>query len=277
MSAGNAQLVRGGRAGSIVENGVRYEADYQVLTTDKNDGPAIVSLANGIPRYGDVYAVGTELDFGVNCISIEPRQDTTSPYKWIVHVVWSAELGSDPQNINPNPTIRPAIIRWLHEEYQEETEKDINGTLIATANGERFMPPTQVTRFRPVVHIERNYLVFNDSLQFNYLDAVNSDSWLGGTARTWRCRQLQVDPMFERNIRYKRVTAEMVYKYDEWTLTRLHEGYKYRQSSATTSLIESPGRKTPVFLDSTGVKATTPSYLTFYIHREVSFNALGLI
>jgi hypothetical protein len=277
MSAGTAQLLRYGRTGSVSEAGVSYEAIFQVITTDKADGPGIVVLATGIPRYGDIYSVGNEVDTGITAKSIVPTQDRELPIKWEVRVVYSAEI-DDPDIVNqPNPTLRPAVVRWLSEEATEPREKDAQGTLIATVNGEVFKPLSERTFFRPVVHIEKNFLVFNDLLQFNYLDSVNSDTWLGGTARTWRCRMLQVDPMFEANIRYKRVFAEMVYKHDEWTLEKLHEGFKYRFSTGSTSLRETPGRKVPYFLDAEGLRASTPSYLEFFMHREQPFNALGLV
>jgi hypothetical protein len=278
MAAGTATLLRSGRAGSISEAGVDYEATFQVLTTDKNDGPAIVALANGVPRYGDVYSVGNEIDFGIRAKSIVPTQDSNTPFRWEVRVLYSSNLGEDPEQINqPNPTLRPAIVRWLHEEATEPMERDSNGTLVATANGEVFRPLPERTVYRPVLHVERNYLVFNDTLQFSYLDSVNSDVFVGGAARTWRCKLLQVDPEFENGFAYKRVIAEFVYKHDEWTISRLHEGFRFRATAGTTTISEISARKVPVFLDSTGVYATTASYLTFYPHREISFNALGLI
>ena len=278
MAAGTATLLRGGRAGTINASGIEYEAVFQVITTDKNDGPAIVALAAGVPRYGDVYSVGNEIDFGIRANSIVPVQDSSSPFRWEVRVGYSANLFEDPTIINErNPTARPAIVRWLHEEATEPMERDANGTLVATANREVFRPLPERTVYRPVLHIERNYLVFNDTLQFDYLDSVNSDVFVGGAARTWRCKLLQVDPEFENGFSYKRVIAEFVYKHDEWTITRLHEGFRFKASTSSTSLSEVSARKVPVFLDSTGVRSTAASYLTFYPHREKAFNALGLI
>lgn len=278
MAAGTATLLRSGRGGSISDAGVEYEATFQVLTTDKSDGPAIVALANGIPRYGDVYSVGNEIDFGIRAKSIVPTQDDKSPFRWEVRVVYSSNLGEDPDQIlQPDPTLRPAIVRWLHEEATEPMERDANGVLVATVLGEVFRPLPERTVYRPVLHVERNYLFFNDTLQFSYLDSVNSDNFLGGAPGTWRCKLLQVDPEFKNGFAYKRVIAEFVYKHDLWEITRLHEGFRFRASAATTSFTEISGRKIPVFLDSTGVKATTPSYLTFQPHRSISFSALGLI
>jgi hypothetical protein len=281
MAAGQAKLLRHGRVGSIGADGVRYEAVFQVITTDKSDGPAIVALASGIPRYGDIYAVGNELDFGINCNSILPRQSKDSPFIWEVTVTYTASLLEDPEQINqPNPTLRPAIIHWLKEEYTEPMERDRDGTVVATVNNEPFVPRIERVMYRPVVHIERNFLAFNDSLQFTYLSAVNSDTWLGGTADKWLCRMLQVDPMFENNIRYKRVTAEFVYNKDEWTVDRLNRGHLYHPSTASTALL--PSREEKILkLDGTIWRSTDSTtdivYLSFYPYAQQPFNALGLV
>jgi hypothetical protein len=279
MAAGTAQLLRYGRTGSMDDQGRRWEAVFQVLTTDKSDGPATVALANGIPRFGDVYHVGTETDFGTTAISIVPTQDKDSPLKWEVRVVYSS-VSEDPVVINPNPTLRPAEVRWLREEYTEPMERDRNGTAVTNVNNEPFVPRIERTAYRPVVHIERNFLLFNDSLQFTYLNTVNSDSWLGGAADRWLCRQLQVDPMFENNIRYKRVTAEMVYNDDEWKVERLNNGYLYHPTVGSTVLLPS---RTRVILTTNGTIWRTSDgtsnipYINFYPFTARAFNALGLI
>lgn len=277
MAAGTAKLLKYGRSGDINGSGVRYEAIYQVITTDQSDGPAIVAAASGVPRYGDIYNVGNEVDFGLTVTSILPEQDRKSPFRWEVRVTWTTPQ-SDPANPpNSQPHLRPAIVRWLHEEFTEIMEKDVNGTLVATFHGEKFKPPLEVTRYRPVLHIERNFLAFNDSLQFDYIDSVNSDTWLSATARKWRCKMFQVDPMFENNFAYKRVTAEFVFNKNEWTKEVLHAGYKHFASTASTQVIEIPNRRVPVFLTTAGYRTTDVSYLTFFPHSEQPFNALGLI
>lgn len=278
MAAGTATLLRHGRTANFGRDGYTFEAVYQVLVTDKNDGPGIVALASGIPRFGDFYSLGNEFDLAATVSSVEPTQDQESPFRWEVRVVWST-INEDPTTPGvDDPTLLPNIIRWRMESYQEAIDRDRDGNLISTQNGEVFDPFPEVTKYRPVVNIERNFRVFNDTLMFSYVGAVNSDTWLGGAAEYWLCRDLIVEPKFEFGISYKRVVGEFVYNRDTWALTLAHRGTQFRSSTSTTGLTVKPDHSL-VFLDSTGVIVPPALFTTisFNVYPARSFQLLGLI
>lgn len=278
MAAGTAQLLRTGRTGEISPTDQRWEALYQVLTTDKNDGPLVVAVASGIPAFNSIYSIGSETDLGARVVSIVPTQDTDNPQKWEVRVVWSTQ-NQDPLSPDTpgDPTLRPNIIRWRMEPYQEAADRDRDGNLIQTVNGEWFDPFPEVTRYRPVVNIQKNFLTFNDALMFSYVGAVNSDTWLGGSANFWLCRDLNVEPMYEFNIAYKRVTGEFVYNRDTWSLVLPHKGTLYKNSASSTVLTFDPGRPL-VHLTTAGVRSSTHvATLSFNLYPAQSFSALGLV
>lgn len=278
MAAGTAQLLRHGRTGSVSVGETSWEAIYQVITTDSSDGPATVALAPGLPVFNTVYSIGNETDLGATVTSILPEQDGDNPRVWRVRVIWST------QNLDPfdpgdpqDPLARPNIIRWRMEPYTEAIDRDRDGNLIQTANHEWFSPFPEVTKYRPVVNIEKNFLIFNDSFMFDYTGAVNADNWLGGAPERWLCRILQVEPMFAFGIAYKRVIGEFVYKGDSWALVLAHKGNLYRPNNLTTTPARAPFGEL-VHLTSSGIKTSSHvSDLTFNIYPAQSFQALNLL
>jgi hypothetical protein len=278
MSAGTAQLLRHGRTGVISFEETAYEAVYQVITTDQYDGPITVVFAPGMPAFNSVYSIGSELDIGATVKSITPEQDGDNPRRWTVRVRWST------RNLDPthpgnteDPTLRPNIIRWRMEPYRESVRKDRDGNLIQTANGEWFVPFPEVTRYRPIVNIEKNFLTFNDSFMFNYTGAVNSDTWLGGTADKWLCRVLQVEPMFEFGLAYKRVIGEFAYNRDTWALVLPHKGKLYKPSLASASPTPRQGNEL-VHLTSDGVFSSSHVHdLSFNLEPSQPFQSLNLL
>jgi hypothetical protein len=278
MSAGTAKLLRHGRGGSVALAETSWEAAYQVITTDPTDGPATVALAPGIPAFNSVYAIGSELDLGATVSSIVPEQDSEHPQRWTVRVRWSTRNldPTDPGNTQ-DPTLRPNVIRWRMEPYTEAVDRDRDGNLIQTANHEWFNPFPETTRYRPVVNIEKNFLTFNDTFMFDYTGAVNSDTWLGGVAEKWLCRELHIDPQFEFGIAYKRVIGEFVYNRNTWSLVLAHKGTLYRPNALTTTPIRTPGGEV-VHLTSSGIRTSSHvSDLTFNLHPAQPFQALNLI
>lgn len=270
--------MRTGRRATLSADETEYEAVYQVITTSANDGPAVVALASGIPSINSIYSLGNETDTGARVNRIVPDQDRNNPLRWEVTVTWNTRAIPPNQATHQNPTLRPNIIRWRMEPYEEVMQFDAFDLKVVTANGEWFDPQPVVTRYRPVVSIEKNFATFNDTLMFDYVGSVNSDNWLSGEEGMWLCRVLDVEPLIEQNIAYKRVRAEMIYNYNTWELVLPHKGTLYRANSATTSLTFDPGRPL-VFLDSTGVKITQASATTleFRPYRTLSFNALNLL
>lgn len=278
MSAGTAKLLRNGRTGSVTLGETSWEAVYQVITTDQTDGPATVALAPGLPAFNSVYNIGSEFDLGATVSSIVPEQNTDNPLVWHVRVRWST------QNLDPfdpgdpqDPLARPNIIRWRMEPYTEAIDRDRDGNLIQTANKEWFNPFPEVTKYRPVVNIERNFLLFNDTFMFDYTGAVNSDNWLGGSADQWLCRVLQVEPMFEFGIAYKRVTGEFVYKRDSWALVLAHKGTLYKPNALTTTPARKPGGELVHLTTSGIISSSHVSDLTFNVFPAQSFQALNMI
>lgn len=277
MSAGTAQLLRTGRTGSITFEETSWEALYQVITTDKTDGPATVALAPGIPAFNSVYSIGNEIDLGALVTSITPEQDSSNPQRWTVRVRWSTKnVDQQTPGQNENPTLRPNIIRWRMEPYTEAIRVDRDGNLIQTFNKEWFDPFPEVTRYRPVVNIEKNFISFNDTFMFNYTGAVNADNWLGGDPDYWLCRILQVEPMFEFGIAYKRVIGEFAYNRDTWKLVLPHKGTLFRRTS-TAKPTRKPGGEL-VHLTSGGFISSSHVHdLTFNVHPAQSFQALNLL
>ncbi len=63
----------------------------------------------------------------------------------------------------------------------------------------------------------------------NYTNAVNSDSWNGGVARTWKCQgcsaQLQTENVGQVSFTFWEVTWEFAYREDTWDLKPWNVGF----------------------------------------------------
>lgn len=289
MAAGSANLLRWGRSGQWTAELREYEAVYQVITTDKSDGPATVNLASGLPRLGDMYSVGNETDANAKAIEIDPRQDRDKSERWEITVRFSNQ-SPDPSAIQQgqqNPALEPAVVRWSKEEYREVVETDRNGKKICNVNGQMFDPPLEKTKYRPVLLVERNFLNFPDSYELDYPDSENSDAFFGKPPGHWVVRELYSEPRYANGFNYKRVFAAFVYYKNGCATKLLNQGFLYKATTATTILIEDKARRKPVLLNSTGVRiadgstigpgANDATMLNFELGDRLPFNALGII
>lgn len=296
MAAISVNLLRNGRTGSFASQTVTYEAVYQVITDNSSDGPNVVAFASGIPRLGDLYAIGNDVDSRASAVGITPEQDTETPRKWQVRVAYSSEAGGTLEiGEEFDPIDRPPRVEWDKEEYVEVIEKELSSTsaalgtsrLIQTACGESYDPFPEVVRYRPIVRIRRNFILFNDALKFDYLGAVNLTRWFGGDSRTWMCRDLATIEKHAGGLRYVEVTGEFVYNRDTWDLKILHQGFLVR---TTTSATEKPTRAhdnfgepvtRPVLLDAEGRRlaqgSTSHVIHTYYVYPEKDFHTLSLV
>lgn len=177
---------RGGKAalgGAGSEGPVRtYSRTHQVITDDPLDGPQTVMFARGIPRLGEIYKSGNDIDHGALCVNVDPQAQSGSRIEWKVRSDYSnkdigdlkRELGSgsggqadsgkpgtgankdkkdskdqyDPTAQEPKftvgyrPVVRPLV-------------RDVKGKLVVNSAGDPFDPPPEYEDLMPVLRMTR--------------------------------------------------------------------------------------------------------------------------
>jgi hypothetical protein len=280
------------------------------------DGNAIPRMWTPYVLYDNAGAV-IEYDGGSWVQSLSPKQDAEDPRIWTVTVQYSSELpqpraerpgenigpgGSGPGGIGrPNsggPGVGPAgapppgtpnipefpklEIEWSFAKYQRAALSDLNNNLVANSAGQRFDPPLMIDDSRPIVRITRNELYFDPALAIRYQDTINSDRFFGAEPRTAKLNIGPVVYQYQNGIQFWRVTYTIEFRFDNWKLKVLDEGYMEKDTDHPPDLkpIIVQGEKvpSPYPLDGDGHKGDPqdPQYLEFKVYREVPFAPLGL-
>jgi len=190
-----------------------------------------------------------------------------------LHFEVSADYTSPPYKDNPGqgpgeqqgPLSQPTQVSYFTITSEEPIDEDINGSPITTACGE---PISGITR--PIsdlgVRLAKNFATFDPATFYQFIDCVNSDTFIGFHAR-----------------KPYRTTNEKAW----WKRVR-HEGYQVRTSTFTPvgSLFavvravdanKEPVSQ-PVQLDANGFKLADQSQATwreFKVFSEVSFASMG--
>lgn len=111
------------------------------------------------------------------CRSVTGDQEREQPLAWLLSATYSSEPLISPPAIIPDPTARPAKIRWQTNSYRLAIERDINGRALINSAGEPFDPPVEVDRAHWHVLIQKN--VFDvPGYILGYENATNDSLWI---------------------------------------------------------------------------------------------------
>jgi hypothetical protein len=138
-----------------------------------------IYLSPGLPQVGQPYP-GTDFVLAKKAVVSQ-----VSPILSIVTVNYEGEIA--PQNgdgqPSSNPIFAPPTIDWANSTEELEIDEDADGVPITTVVGE----PIRGVKRRftdQVLTVQRNFLLWNEYLQNQYMDTVNLDrirSWPPGT------------------------------------------------------------------------------------------------
>lgn len=199
-----------------------YTRTFQVKVSAKSDGPAVVLAATGIPRFGDQYVTGTEIDLGARCVTRE-YQETESPYLRRVQVEYSSE-SPDPTKQDENPLLRAADIDYSFAKYSKPFTRDVDGRAVLNSAELPYDPPIERDDTRGILIITRNEPVFLNAIADAYQDSVNSDAFFGRPAGTWKCQPMRARPAYENGVAFIVVTYEFEYRKEGWRVEVLDQG-----------------------------------------------------
>jgi len=295
------------RAGSFSfgDSGVRqYTRVYHVESDDKGESEVKVRQATGLPRKFDSHPDDTAAL--VREITIEQRDD--QPLLWDVEVLYATEEGA----VENDPLNDPADLEWSFNNEQLPVSKAdfLNASLglpvsavdtvqtdvpITTSAGIVINPPHMENVPTPVLRITRNETAFNASFAIAWQNSLNDRAWNNVASRQAKlnipsAQRLQ-HPDPARGF-YWRITYEIAFRQDEWTINQLDAGFYSIGASGpgfyspipddTNNVTQEPIRldgKGDVLSTGVGVGATGAVYRVYRSNRtkERNFDDLNLI
>jgi hypothetical protein len=256
------------RSGSwTTDSGRTYVRQFRVLSTNPINGPAVAIAACGINR-GDQYITlgsdgGLEQDLNAYAYSLGAVQEEGDSLGWIVTIEYGPYsalfAGGGPTQ---NPLLQPIDVSWQTRSQQTVVDQDINGLPIVNTAGDPFDPPLMEDQPRATLTVVRNEATFNQSLQIQYYNAVNSDVFANYNPLMARVLNIGSKSMFHQDAGwYYQVTYEFEFL-DPISPTVGLNGYRRTVLSQGMRAISSSvsGEKYHVMFK--GVPVTEPVLLT---------------
>lgn len=274
---------------------------YTVVSTSSNNTAVQIQNLPQIPNVGNIHPSNFWLR-----VKERPRIARLAPFYWEVTVnyEWAYIAANDPTA--PTPLDEPTLVRFGFAGGDEPIDVDADGLPIGTSAGEVFDPGVSVGTNDWFVEMVRNEATFNSNIALNYKDVVNSSTFLGLPAGTWKIRGIEADQQtFGDSLIYWRVTYTIdgrkpqaaSYKVGpgvgaaRYTLTadtppwyrrvRNVGLYEINGSGAQVRITDANGDAitTPVPLELDGSRRTdieNPLWLSFKVYEEKSYAPLGL-
>lgn len=270
-------------AGLQSERGQRFKANireaYQVVC-DATDTLRDVSNAPGLPSLGTLYPGFSQ----IRVTDMAPRQ--VSPIYWIVEVTYSGNYG--PGGVTDSPLNERPQIRFGKIESDEPVDQDYNGAPIVTVNGESIEGVTKKIS-DVTISIQRNYAGIDLAATYQYLDSVNSDTFLGFAPGVVRLTDFSAEEVYSAEQGgYWRVNAGFQCRWPynttpqkAWWARVRHEGFMVNTGSVIQhAVVEGQPVSKPVLLKSDGTiepNKNNAIWLEFQLYQPLPYNALGLI
>lgn len=218
------------------------------------------------------------------CIAMNVSVSNYNSSRWHYEVVWDYELPKQ-QNVDPNPLARADIWRWSTGGLSVPALYYYDGTtlkaLTNTADDYFEGATTDISTLQ--ANISSNRSTFDYGLATLVTNTVNSDSFLGSPAYTWKCSGISGNPAVEvvneAEIRYWTIEVTLEYRPDGWPLQLPNVGYNYLDGAVKKRcyvIDPDTGDRVPASnpqaLDNAGgIKTGAPDILTRRVHKAVPF------
>jgi hypothetical protein len=240
----------------------KYTRTQLAKSNDALDGPQQVRLFAGVPRIGNPYAVGADLDTGSWALDIDVQASSDGPLLFEITTQYSADWTSignfggsaDPRRQNENPILRPVDIKWGSTRFQRPIEYDRNNRAITNSAGLPYDPPVERDDSRTTLSIGRNEASFDPSIKVLYENSVNIDAFFGGNPYYWKIAAITADLAFENGLAFWRVTYNFEGRKEGWVSSLMDRGKAERVQGKLKAITDTAGVPVsdPYPLDGTG-------------------------
>jgi hypothetical protein len=154
-----------------------YTLVYEVWTNSATDGVMTVGNAPGIPHKGDVYAYGSEVDYGALCVSVTPRQ--VAAKVWEVTAQFKSQHGDKEKDVS-NPLDQPPQRSWESVSMTVYPVKDLDDKEYVNSAKHPYDSEARATEIEcPVFTMVRNEAYFDYATASYYNNSLNSGSFYG--------------------------------------------------------------------------------------------------
>jgi hypothetical protein len=212
-----------------------YSIEWLVEVTDVNDGPVIVMEAFGLPRVGNPWVFGNELDPWAFCHPdwvVTPRYRDQPGDQWVVEQVFSTRpLRRCQDETIQDPLMEPPRVRGKFSRYQRAPTKDRHGKAIQSSSLERYKgPEVEFDHNRPGVTIEITSLFLPNVVFSQVIDSVNDREMWGNPYRTVKLSDISWQRLLYGTCSYYFVVTydfEIRRGDDGWDPDLVDEGTRY--------------------------------------------------
>lgn len=227
------------------------------------------------------------------------RVERRSPIHWIYFADYeltdNGTDSGDPNDPIGNPLLQPPVIRYSHEEVEEEIDEDEDGKPIVNVNNEPFPKRTRLFGYR-IITIEKNVASFNASEKDEYFFCTNSSGFLNYAAGRLLLKSIDGDPVTDGGFTYykqiatiaSRTQAKLSSADRAWWMRMREEGFLVYTGQQTNSgrfifkHAEKDGDRVsqPVLLDIDGREETDPQeamWSEFRRYPAKSFAAANIL
>jgi len=212
-----------------------------------------------------------------------------SPHHFLVTVEYSsAPLDKEDKDKedNPDPTTRPAVIKWNTVLYREAVEKDVDGDAILNSAGDYFDPPIERDRSNWTCVVRKN-LANPPTWLLDYNNCpINSSSFVvdGVQVQQRKARLSMIDigeKQVENDVNFRTVTITLEFKKEGWQASILDQGLKEVEDGELKPItIDGKSITSPQLLsDGVHIEAPSPAnaeFLDYDIYDEKDFSVLPL-
>jgi hypothetical protein len=240
-----------------------YNGTYLVHVDNPEDGQTLVENDYRIPYYGKPFQFGNASDPLAFCTDKRASRVSGTRLMWEVEVTWETkdQENDDNNDDDGNPSDNPFDWRdkWSwggakftgplekailqSEEMPKIREKGKDGPPVNAA-GDIFDPPEERDFSRGVLRITKFLENFPSSIDDEYQDAINSDTFTirkPGLVRRFEPYTVKMEPLSGSlnyhkaqngvEIAYVQVEYELVFRKDGWRFKVLNRGFNRRQQA----------------------------------------------
>lgn len=258
------------------------------------DSTRVSLSADGIPRIGEAYNVGSVHDVTSRVVKKTSRAD---PVVFTLHTVTVMYQtirgdGNDPDfvdDVPPDPLAEPPEISRDHLEttvpaaYEIDDDGDADITApIQNSASQPFPTPPEREIIDEVITITRNESSLSDDDFQQYNGALNDSEWHGRAANTCRMK-IATRRMREYGVEFEKVTYIIEYRRDGWFAKILDEGYVAYDSVDEEWDVNRDAAGMPLnepkMFDGSGqpkLESDPPTFLSFQLHQRADYDLLDL-
>jgi hypothetical protein len=221
------------------------------------------------------------------CLAMNVSVGNYNGSRWHYEVTWDYEVPKlSSSQLSPNPLARADVWKWstgglqVPALYYYDTG-DVLKVLQNSANDFFEGATTDISTLQ--ASISGNRATFDYGLATTVTNAVNSATYLGGAAYTWKCSGIAANPAVEVvnevEVRYWQVEVTLEYRPDGWPLQLPNVGWNYLDGSTKKRCYvidpdtsdKVPASNPQPLTTSGAITTGAPTVLVRRVHKAVNF------